>query len=128
MLKVKGARGRVAAVTAVPVLGLYWRHTLHIAILIAMKRVSVAEAKNTLPALLHEADAAPVELVRRGRPVAVILSRASYDKLQGKSEGVWAALERFREMHDLEEVDVAGALESTRDRSTEGRPGSSWSL
>ena len=87
-----------------------------------MKRVSVAEAKNTLPALLHEADAAPVEIVRRGRPVAVILSRASYDKLQGKSEGVWAALERFRETHDLKKVDVAGAFESTRGRSTEGRP------
>jgi tRNA(fMet)-specific endonuclease VapC len=33
--------------------------------------VSVAEAKNTLPALLHEAEAGPVEIVRRGKPVAV---------------------------------------------------------
>jgi PHD/YefM family antitoxin component YafN of YafNO toxin-antitoxin module len=32
----------------------------------AMKRVSVAEAKNTLPALLDEAESAPVEIVRRG--------------------------------------------------------------
>jgi hypothetical protein len=32
-----------------------------------MKRVSVAEAKNTLPALLHEADEAPVEILRRGK-------------------------------------------------------------
>ena len=87
-----------------------------------MKRVSVAEAKNTLPALLHEAAAAPVEIVRRGKPVAVILSRAAYDRLRGKSEGVWAALESFRETHDLEELDAASAFDGLRDRATEGRP------
>lgn len=92
------------------------------AILMAMKRVSVAEAKNTLPALLHGADTAPVEIVRRGKPVAVILSRASYDRLCGKSEGVWAAVERFRETHDLERLDAAKAFDVARDPSTEGRP------
>jgi len=88
----------------------------------AMKRVSVAEAKNNLPALLYETDTAPVEIVRRGKPVAVILSRASYDRLSDKSEGVWAALQHFRETHDLARLDVAEAFEGTRDRSTEGRP------
>lgn len=92
------------------------------AILMAMKRVSVAEAKNTLPALLHEAESAPVEILRRGTPVAVILSRASYDRLRGKSEGIWTALERFRETHDLEQLDAPGAFDGLRERSTEGRP------
>lgn len=92
------------------------------AIMMAMKRVSVAEAKNSLPALLHEAESAPVEIVRRGKPVAVILSRSSYDRLRGKSEGMWVALERFREAHDLEELDAAGAFAGVRDRSTKGRP------
>ena len=91
------------------------------ATLIAMKRVSVAEAKNTLPALLHEAEAAPVEIVRRGKPVAVLLSRATYDRLRGRSEGLWAALESFRETHDLRELDAASALASVRDQGTEGR-------
>jgi prevent-host-death family protein len=88
----------------------------------AMRRVSVAQAKNTLPALLHEAESAPVEIVRRGKPVAIILSRASYDRLRGKGEGVWAALERFREAHDLEQLDASGAFAGVRDRSTRGRP------
>ncbi len=88
----------------------------------AMKRVSVAEAKNTLPALLHEAESAPVEIVRRGKPVAVILSRASYDQLRGTSDGVWAALARFRATHELGQLDAAEALEGVRDESTEGRP------
>jgi prevent-host-death family protein len=90
--------------------------------MMAMRRVSVAEAKNTLPALLHEAESAPVEIVRRGKPVAIILSRASYDRLRGKGEGVWAALERFRETHDLEQLDASCALAGVRDRSTRGRP------
>jgi prevent-host-death family protein len=88
----------------------------------AMKRVSVAEAKNRLPALLHEADAAPVEIVRRGKPVAVILSRASYDRLSARSEGVWAALERFRETHDLQKLDAVAAFEGVRGGLAEGRP------
>jgi prevent-host-death family protein len=87
-----------------------------------MKRVSVAEAKNTLPALLHEAESTPVEIVRRGKPVAVILSRAKYDQLRGKSEGVWAALARFRATHELEQLDAAAAFSGVRDESTEGRP------
>ena len=87
-----------------------------------MKRVSVAEAKNTLPALLHEAESAPVEIVRRGKPIAVILSRASYDRLHGKSEGVWTSLERFRESHDLDELDAASAFDGVRDSKPGGRP------
>lgn len=98
------------------------RNVRDIAILIAMKRVSVAEAKNTLPALLHEAEVDPVEIVRRGKPVAVILSRANYDRLRGKAEGVWAALERFRTTHDLAELDVASAFDGVRDAKAEGRP------
>jgi predicted alpha/beta hydrolase len=74
-----------------------------------MKRVSVAEAKNTLPALLH-------------KPVAVILSRANYDRLRGKGEGVWTAIERFRSTHDLAELDAASALDGLRDAKTDGRP------
>jgi prevent-host-death family protein len=99
-----------------------WRKRVQMAILMAMKRVSVAEAKDTLPALLHEAERSPVEIVRRGKSVAVILSRASYDRLRGEGEGVWTALQRFRETHDLVELDAAGALKTVRGRSTTGRP------
>ncbi len=91
------------------------------AIMVAMKRVSVAEAKNHLPALLHDAESSPIEIVRRGKPVAVIVSRAAYDRLRAKSEGVWTALQRFRAAHDLEALDAAKAFEGLRDRSS-GRP------
>jgi prevent-host-death family protein len=87
----------------------------------AMRRVSVAEAKNTLAALLREAESAPVEITRHGRPVAVILSRATYDRLRGKSEGVWTSLERFRKTHDLGALDATGALADVRCPSAPGR-------
>jgi len=92
-----------------------------IAILMAMRRVSVAEAKNTLPALLHEAESSPVEIARRGKPVAVLLSCASYDRLRRRGDGVSSALERFRATHDLKELDAATAFADVRDRATEGR-------
>lgn len=87
-----------------------------------MKRVSVAEAKNTLPALLHEAESEPVEIMRRGKPVAVILSRAAFERLRGKQEGVWASLERFRSTHDLDALDAASAFDGLRDSTATGRP------
>jgi prevent-host-death family protein len=51
------------------------------AIIMYMKRVSVADARNHLPALIHEAETEPVEIVRRGKPVAVLVSRADFDRL-----------------------------------------------
>lgn len=46
------------------------------------KRVSVAEAKDRLPALIHEAEEshAPVEITRRGKVVAVLVSSAEYER------------------------------------------------
>lgn len=42
----------------------------------------MAEAKDRLPALIHEAEEshAPVEITRRGKVVAVLVSSAEYDR------------------------------------------------
>lgn len=99
-----------------------WHPILEMAILMAMKRVSVAQAKNGLPALLHEAEAGPIEIVRRGKPVAVILARATYDRLAGNDTGVWSAIQAFRKSHDLEGLDAKTAFAAGRDRAVTGRP------
>ena len=99
-----------------------WHSILGIAILMAMKRVSVAEAKNGLPALLREAESGPIEIVRRGKPVAVILARAEYDRLSGRDTGVWAAIQSFRKAHELEELDANAVFTAGRDRKATGRP------
>jgi prevent-host-death family protein len=47
-----------------------------------MKAVSIADAKNHLTELLYEAeDGQPVQVTRRGQPVAVLVSEAEYARL-----------------------------------------------
>ncbi len=86
-----------------------------------MKKVSVADAKNRLPALLHQAERAPIEIQRRGKAVAVIVSSASYERMRGGAVDAWSALERFRATHDLGALDLEGAFEGTRAREPGGQ-------
>jgi prevent-host-death family protein len=87
-----------------------------------MKRVSVAEAKNNLPALLHEAaETGPIEILRRDLPVAVLVAHDEYQRLRrarGSRSGRWAAIAEWRRKHAnaLEELDLAGAIERGRDQ------------
>lgn len=86
-----------------------------------MKRVTVAEAKNHLPALLHEAaESGPIEILRRDKPVAVILAHDEFQRLRSaRSErATFDAIMRWREKYadQLEELDLAGAFDGTRDQ------------
>lgn len=81
-------------------------------------RCSIAEARNHLPSLVHQAEAGqPVELTRRGRPVAALVSLEDYRRMQESSPGFWAALQRFRAEVDLDDLDVDAIYAGTRDRS-----------
>ena len=94
------------------------RVSLCLAVLIAMRRtVSIAEAKNDLPALVHEAEDHPVEIERRGKRVAVLLSAKAYDQLTGAGGDLWSAIRRFRKTHDVESLDLGGVFENVRNRS-----------
>ena len=60
------------------------------------KRYSVAEAKNQLPAVIHEVElGAPVEITRHGRAVAVVLSFAEYDRLRSSKPDLWPAYQAW---------------------------------
>ena len=88
------------------------------AIFMAMKRtVSIAQAKNDLPALVHEAEDHPVMIERRGKPVAVLLSAKAYEQLTGSGGDLWSAIRRFRKTHNVESLDLGGVFENVRDRS-----------
>jgi prevent-host-death family protein len=83
-----------------------------------MKRaVSIAQARNDLPALVHEAERHPIAIARRGKRVAVLLSAQAYDRLTGAQGDLWSAVKAFREAHDLASLDIGGAFDNTRDRS-----------
>ncbi|MHC4392851.1 MAG: type II toxin-antitoxin system Phd/YefM family antitoxin [Planctomycetota bacterium] len=83
---------------------------------------SIAEARNRFAELVHEAEAGvPIEVTRRGRPVAVVLSVSDYQRLTGTSGGFLKALATFR--HGVDEGELEGlaqTFEGTRDR-TSGR-------
>lgn len=64
-----------------------------------MKRVSVAEARNRLPALLHEAERGPIQIVRRGKPVAVIQSQAAFERSRPKPESLADASAKWRDKY-----------------------------
>ncbi len=70
--------------------------------------ISIAEARNQLPALIHQAETGqPVTISRRGKPVAVVLSVAEYERLktgmQPKPDG-WTQLLEIRQQ--LAEADA----------------------
>ncbi|NOX61987.1 MAG: type II toxin-antitoxin system Phd/YefM family antitoxin [Chloroflexi bacterium] len=71
-----------------------------------MIRYSIAETKNRLPAVVKEVEEqGAIEITRRGKPVAVILSLHEYERLK-REKTFWSAYQRFRRRVDLEEVDI----------------------
>lgn len=82
------------------------------------KKYSIADAKNHLSRVVHEAeDAGHVELTRRGRPVAVVLSLAEYDRLRGaRGRPLWQIIADFRAAHASELEELEGVLDDLRPR------------
>jgi prevent-host-death family protein len=83
------------------------------------KRYSIAEARHNLAAIVHEAEReSPVELTRRGEPVAVLLSLQAYQRLLSKETHFWDAYTTFRSSIDLAQLNIEPSLfEGVRDRS-----------
>jgi prevent-host-death family protein len=84
------------------------------------KRYSIADARSNLPSIVDEAEAGQaIELTRRGKPVAVILSLRELDRLRGKRTQFGDAYRRFLASHPLQEIGVdADFAGSTRDRES----------
>lgn len=88
-----------------------------------MKQYSIAAAKNSLPALIHSVeDGQPVELTRRGQPVAVLLSVEDYTRMSSQKPDLWAAIQKFRSETDLENLAVDEVFSDIRDRSPGREP------
>ena len=83
------------------------------------RQYSIAEARDRLPRIVHEVeDGVPVELTRRGRPVAVVMSVAEFERMAGRRLGFSEALDAFRTAVDPELLSVAAqAFDDVRDRS-----------
>jgi prevent-host-death family protein len=68
---------------------------------------SIAEARNQLARIVHDAEKGQfVELTRRGKPVAVLVSAHEYERLCAAKENFWEALCRFRDDSDLKRLNI----------------------
>lgn len=79
---------------------------------------SIAEAKDRLPQLVHEAeDGGPVEITRRGRAVAVLLSTEAYTRLTERPKSLWLGIRELRATYAAEEPDEDDPFADVRDPS-----------
>lgn len=80
-----------------------------------MKTSTIAEAKNNLSKLIHqlESDGA-IHLTRHGKPVAVMLSEANYQKLTQKNKGLFQAIQQWRSQLDEDSALTEAELKQLR--------------
>ena len=84
------------------------------------KRFSIAEAKNKLPSIIHDVEKGnSVELTRRGKPVAALLSIKEYEQLCGKGQNFWSGLMAIRQVIEDENIEISDLdFAGLRDPST----------
>lgn len=74
------------------------------------KTYSIAEARNQFAALVRDAEESnqPVQVTRRGQPVAVILSAEEYARLLDNQpeRNFRAAYQEWRQKWDVSELDI----------------------
>lgn len=81
---------------------------------------TIAEARDQLSRVVHEAESrGPVELTRRGRMVAVVLSASDYERLGAGRKPVGQVVAEIRGKYRVESLDIdADELSGTRDATT----------
>jgi len=87
------------------------------------KRYSIAEARSNLPTIVDDVEAGQeIELTRRGKPVAVVMSLREFARLRGERPPFGDAYRRFLQTHALSEVGLdEGFYDAARSADT-GRP------
>jgi len=67
-----------------------------------MPRYSIAEARNRFAEIVHDLQRVPqIEVTRRGRPVAVLVSVEEFERLRAGSVTFWSAYTAYRDAFDL---------------------------
>ncbi len=89
--------------------------------------VSIAEAKNTLPRLVHEVEAgSTITLTRRGKPVAVLISCGELEHLQGRRTRFSTAYQELLDRFDLEDLAIEPEVIFGRHRDPSGGREVEW--
>ena len=71
------------------------------------RRYSIAEARQDLPRLVRRVEGGrPLEITRRGKPVAVLMSAADYLRLAGEGPSFAAAVRALRKRFAVEALGI----------------------
>lgn len=84
------------------------------------KRYSIADARTSLPTIVDQAEAGQrVELTRRGKPVAVVVSLREFERLRGDRPRFSDAYKNFLDTYSLDEIGLDDDFAaSMRDKGT----------
>jgi prevent-host-death family protein len=75
------------------------------------EQYSIAEARHDLAALVRRLEnARHIQITRRGKTVAVLVSIQEYERLTAERVGLWEAYTRFRETTNLAELQIDGTI------------------
>ena len=82
------------------------------------KRYSIAEARSNLPTIVDQAEAGlEIELTRRGKPVAVLVSLRQLERLRRDRPRFSDAYKLFLTKHSLEDINLENDFfESAREK------------
>ena len=84
------------------------------------KKYSIAEARSNLPRIVDQAEAgAEVELTRRGKPVAVIISHRQLERLRSERPRFGDVYRTFLRKHSLKDVGLEmNFFQGTREKAS----------
>ena len=76
-----------------------------------LKQFSIADARDQFTSLVRDVEQdTTVELTRRGKPVAVLMSIQEYQRLQAHRIRFWDAYTTFRDKVNLQKLDIQPEL------------------
>lgn len=79
-----------------------------------MKRWQIQDAKARFSELLRAAGSGPQDITHHGKSVAVVLSRAEFDRLSAPGESLGTFMQRSP-LYDLETLEFERDVSNTRD-------------
>jgi len=87
-----------------------------------MHQYSIANAKNSLSRIVHEAEQGEtVHLTRRGKLVAVLLSAKEFQKMSNKQPSPADALQQFLSDKNYKDIDIGPTVFEGLRAKTSGR-------
>ena len=95
---------------------------IHMYITNMAKRYSIAEARSNLPTIVDQVEAGhEIELTRRGKAVAVVVSLREVARLRGERAPFGDAYKRFLKTHALRDVGLDDGLFAAARNTEAGR-------